>query len=45
MRHFQLYFEGFQSVEISQANFEDISKIEAIDEDTAKELIKRSKGA
>ena len=39
-----LVSEGFQSVEeISQANFEDISKIEAIDEDTAKELIKRSK--
>ena len=39
-----LVSEGFQSVEeISQASAEDISKIEAIDEDTAKELITRSK--
>ena len=39
-----LVSEGFQSIEeISQANPEDISKIEAIDEDTAQELIKRSK--
>ena len=39
-----LVSEGFQSIEeISQANAEDISKIEAIDEDTAKELITRSK--
>ena len=39
-----LVSEGFQSIEdISQANPEDISKIEAIDEDTAKELITRSK--
>ena len=41
-----LVSEGFQSIEdISQANPEDISKIEAIDEDTAKELITRSKRA
>ena len=39
-----LVSEGFQSIEeISQANPDDISKIEAIDEDTAKELIERSK--
>ncbi len=39
-----LVSEGFQGIEeISQANAEDISKIEAIDEDTAKELITRSK--
>ena len=39
-----LVSEGFQSIdEISQANAEDISKIEAIDEETAKELISRSK--
>ena len=39
-----LVSEGFQSIEeISQAKPEDISKIEAIDEDTAKELISRSK--
>ena len=39
-----LVSEGFQSIEeISQANPEDISKIEAIDEETAKELISRSK--
>ena len=39
-----LVSEGFQSIEeISQAIPEDISKIEAIDEDTAKELITRSK--
>ena len=39
-----LVSEGFQGVEeISQALPEDIAKIEAIDEDTAKELISRSK--
>ena len=39
-----LVSEGFQSIEeISQANPDDIAKIEAIDEDTAKELIERSK--
>ncbi len=39
-----LVSEGFQGVEeISQASPEDIAKIEAIDEDTAKELINRSK--
>ncbi len=39
-----LVSEGFQGIEeISQANPEDISKIEGIDEDTAKELINRSK--
>ncbi len=39
-----LVSEGFQGIEeISQAKPEDISKIEAIDEDTAKELISRSK--
>ncbi len=39
-----LVSEGFQGIEeISQAKPEDISKIEAIDEDTANELIKRSK--
>ena len=38
-----LVSEGFVSIdEISQSNPEDISKIEAIDEETAKELIKRS---
>ena len=36
--------EGFPSIEdISQSTPEDISKIEAIDEETAKELINRSK--
>ena len=36
--------EGFTSIdEIAQSNPEDISKIEAIDEETAKELIARSK--
>ena len=39
-----LVSEGFQGIEeISQATPEDISKIEGIDEDTAKELINRSK--
>ena len=39
-----LVSEGFQSIEdISQSKPDDISKIEAIDEDTAKELISRSK--
>jgi N utilization substance protein A len=39
-----LISEGFQSIEeISQSLPEDIAKIEAIDEDTAKELISRSK--
>ncbi len=39
-----LVSEGFQVIEeLSQAKVEDISKIEAIDDDTAKELIKRSK--
>ena len=39
-----LVSEGFHGVEeISQASPEDIAKIEAIDEDTAKELINRSK--
>ena len=39
-----LVSEGFQSIEdISQSNPDDIAKIEAIDEDTAKELITRSK--
>jgi transcription termination factor NusA, C-terminal duplication len=39
-----LVSEGFQGIEeISQANFEEISRIEGIDEDTAKELINRSK--
>ena len=39
-----LVSEGFQSIEeISQAEPDSISKIEAIDDDTAKELIKRSK--
>ena len=39
-----LVSEGFQGVEeISQSNPEDIAKIDAIDEDTAKELISRSK--
>ena len=36
--------EGFTSIdEIAQSNPEDISKIDAIDEETAKELITRSK--
>ena len=36
--------EGFTSIdEIAQSSPEDISKIEAIDEETAKELINRSK--
>ena len=36
--------EGFVSIdEIAQANPDDISKIDAIDEETAKELITRSK--
>ena len=39
-----LFSEGFISIdEIAQSKPEDISKIEAIDEDTAKELITRSK--
>ena len=39
-----LVSEGFQGIEeISQSNPEDIAKIDAIDEDTAKELISRSK--
>ncbi len=39
-----LVSEGFQNIEdISQSKPEDIAKIEAIDEDTAKELINRSK--
>tara|TARA_A100001011_G_scaffold399634_1_gene509249 strand:- start:692 stop:2275 length:1584 start_codon:yes stop_codon:yes gene_type:complete len=39
-----LVSEGFQSIEdISTSTPEDISKIEAIDEETAKELISRSK--
>ena len=39
-----LVSEGFNSIdEIAQSNPDDISKIEAIDEDTAKELIARSK--
>ena len=39
-----LVSEGFQSIEeISQATPQDIARIEAIDEDTAKELISRSK--
>ena len=39
-----LVSEGFQGIEeISQAKVDDISKIEGIDEDTAKELITRSK--
>ena len=39
-----LVSEGFQGIEeISQATIDDISKIEGIDEDTAKELIDRSK--
>ena len=39
-----LVSEGFQSIEdISQSAPEDIAKIEAIDEDTASELINRSK--
>ena len=39
-----LVSEGFTSIEeIAQSNSEDISKIEAIDDETAKELINRSK--
>ena len=39
-----LVSEGFISIdEIAQSNPEDISKIDAIDEETAKELITRSK--
>jgi len=39
-----LVSEGFTSIEeIAQASPEDISKIEAIDEETSKELINRSK--
>ena len=39
-----LVSEGFQTIEdISQSAPDDIAKIEAIDEDTAKELISRSK--
>ena len=39
-----LVSEGFQSIEeISQSQPEEIAKIEAIDEDTAKELISRSR--
>ena len=39
-----LVSEGFTSIdEIAQSQSEDISKIEAIDEETAKELIERSK--
>ena len=39
-----LVSEGFTSIdEIAQSNPEDIAKIDAIDEETAKELIKRSK--
>ena len=39
-----LVSEGFTSIEeIANAKVEDISKIEAIDEDTAKELVNRSK--
>jgi transcription termination/antitermination protein NusA len=39
-----LVSEGFQSIEeISQSQPDEIAKIEAIDEDTAKELISRSK--
>ena len=39
-----LVSEGFLSIEeISQSNPEEITKIEGIDEDTAKELIERSK--
>jgi transcription termination/antitermination protein NusA len=39
-----LVSEGFQGIEeISQANYEDIAKIEGIDEGTAQELINRSK--
>ena len=39
-----LVSEGFQTTEdISQSKPEDISKIEGIDEETAKELIERSK--
>jgi len=39
-----LVSEGFQSIEdLSQSDPDNISKIEAIDEDTAKELITRSK--
>ena len=39
-----LVSEGFPSIEdISQSTPEDIAKIEAIDEETARELINRSK--
>ena len=39
-----LVSEGYQSIEeISNLKSEDISKIEAIDDETAKELISRSK--
>ena len=39
-----LVSEGFISIdEIAQAKVDDISKIDAIDEETAKELITRSK--
>ena len=39
-----LVSEGFTSIEeISQSNSEEISKIDAIDDETANELIKRSK--
>ena len=39
-----LVSEGFVSIEeIAQSSAENISKIDAIDEDTAKELISRSK--
>jgi N utilization substance protein A len=39
-----LVSEGFVSIdEIAQSNSEDIAKIDAIDEETAKELIERSK--
>ena len=38
------WFQGFTSIEeIAQSSPEKISKIDAIDEDTAKELISRSK--
>ncbi len=41
-----LVSEGFTSIEdIAQSTPEDISKIDAIDEETAKELINRSKPA
>ena len=39
-----LVSEGFSSIEeIANANSEEISKIDAIDDETAKELIERSK--